>query len=64
MDGSKARKLNLLKPIDKVRARRVSKYPGRNESERRSSLVKVKTHWTSLFKIGEVSIPIPGKGLR
>jgi hypothetical protein len=61
LDGSKERKPNLLKPIDKVRIRRVSKYPGCNESERRSSLDKVKSHWPSLFNIGEGSISSPGK---
>ena len=53
MDGRGKGKRFLLKPIDKVRVRRVSNYPGRNLRERRSSLVKVKFHWPSLSILGE-----------
>ena len=31
----------------------MSNYPGRNESERRSSLVKIEIHWPNLFNLGE-----------
>jgi len=31
----------------------MSNYPGRNESERRRSLVKIENHWPNLFNLGE-----------
>ena len=31
----------------------MSNYSGRNESERRSSLVKIEIHWPNLFNLGE-----------
>jgi len=37
----------------------VSKYPGCNERERRSSLVKDENHWPSLSIIGEGNILLP-----
>jgi len=42
-----------LKPIDKVPQGGMSNYPGRNESERRRSLVKIENHWPNLFNLGE-----------
>ncbi|MBV6466703.1 MAG: hypothetical protein PGMFKBFP_02026 [Anaerolineales bacterium] len=59
MDGRGRWKHYLLKPIDKVGVRPVSEYPGRNESERRGSLVKVKNHWPSLSILGEGGIHSP-----
>jgi hypothetical protein len=59
VDGRGWWKRCLLKPIDKVGVRPASNYPGCNESERRSSLVKVKVHWSSLSQIGEDRILIP-----
>ena len=56
LDGRGWWKRCLLKPIDKVRYRRVSKDPGRNSRERRCSLVKDEYHWPSLFNLGEGSI--------
>ena len=53
MDGRGKGKRFLLKPIDKVRERRMSNDPGRNLRERRSSLVKVKFYWPSLSIVGE-----------
>ena len=48
----------------KARSVSVSNYPGRNGSERGGSLVKVESHWPSLFNVGEGSIlvPRPAKG--
>ncbi|MEK7749417.1 MAG: hypothetical protein AAB277_00385 [Planctomycetota bacterium] len=37
----------------------MSKYPGCNERERRSSLVKDENHWPSLSIIGEGNILVP-----
>ncbi len=53
MDGRRKGKRFLLKPIDKVRERRMSDDPGRNLRERRGSLVIGEFHWPSLFKWGE-----------
>ena len=59
VDGRGWWKRCLLKPIDKVCNRQASNYPGCNESERRSSLVKVQIHWPSLSQIGEDRILLP-----
>ena len=56
MDGRGIWKRYLLKPIDKVPQGGMSNYPGCNESERRSSLVKVYVHWSSLSIVGEDKI--------
>src|SRR3990172_6557920 len=56
LDGRRGWKRYLLKPIDKVPQGGMSNYPGRNERERRSSLVKVYVHWSSLSIVGEDKI--------
>ena len=53
LDGRGWWKRYLLKPIDKVPQGGMSNYPGCNESERRSSLVKIDIHWPNLFNLGE-----------
>jgi len=58
LDGRGKGKRFLLKPIDKVSQGGMSNYPGRNLRERRSSPVKDKLHWSSLFDWGEDRIPI------
>jgi len=42
-----------LKPIDKEPLSGMSKYPGCNGSERRSSFIKEEIHWPSLLILGE-----------
>jgi hypothetical protein len=59
LDGRGWWKRCLLKPIDKVRYRRVSEYLGRNSRERRCSLVKDEYHWPSLSIMGEGNILLP-----
>jgi hypothetical protein len=49
--------MNFLKPTDKAMPGMVSEFPGRNTSERISSLVSSKHQWPSLYTAGEGSIP-------
>jgi len=45
--------MKLLKLVDKAMESMVSEFPGRNESERPDSLVKIKYQWPSLYLRGE-----------